>query len=500
VTIRGRITAFCVAVIAASLCASAFAAYGVFSSMVWQRHDDDLEATAETVETAFRTGIRVEGGDEFEAAHHMLNELHFPNYRIGLFTADGASFAAQPGPNDHPEHVHAPSIEISPAEILGVARGFDPARTPYAFATRETSRGPARIVVAEFSSDASGRRYLVAAEEPNANVDATLSLLRTSLLVIAPFFVLLAGVGGWTVARRSLAPVAEMASRARSINAERLGDRLAVANERDELGVLARAFNDLLDRLEREFDRMRQFTADASHELRTPLAAVRGEAQVALTRDRPAPEYRESLEVILEETTHMSRLVDDMFTLARADAGDVRVDARPVYLDDLVAECCRATRALAKQKGVDLAAVPAVAAVEVAGDEALLRRAIVNLLDNAIKYTEPGGRVRARASFETDGEAGGEARVEVTDTGVGIDPGERERIFERFYRVDRARSRSEGGAGLGLSIVRWVVAAHGGRLELASEPGHGSTFSIVLPTAAVAAPAERPALETPRSR
>jgi heavy metal sensor kinase len=477
-TIRARITALCVAVLAASLAASALAAYGVFSRMIWQRHDDELESTVETVETAFQTGIRVEGGNEFEAAHHMLNELHFPNYRIGLFTSDGQPFAARPGPNDHPEHVHAPAVEIAPEEVLRIARdaGLDAAGRPYVFATRETPQGPSRFVLTEITSESSGSRFFIAAEEPNAGVEATLSLLRTTLLVIAPFFVVVAGAGGWTIARRSLAPVAAMSERAREIGAENLGDRLPVANERDELGVLARAFNDLLDRLEREFDRMRQFTADASHELRTPLAVLKGEAQVALRREREAAEYRESLEVILEETSHMARLVEDMFTLARADAGDVGVDLRPVDLDDLVADCCRATRALAKQKGIDLAAEPEAIGVEAVGDEALLRRAVVNLLDNAIKYTGPGGRVRARVALED-----GWARVEVSDTGIGICEADRERIFERFYRADKARSRTEGGAGLGLSIVRWVVAAHGGRLDVRSEPGHGSAFSVLLP-------------------
>jgi heavy metal sensor kinase len=409
----------------------------------------------------------------------MLNELHFPNYRIGLFTADGRPFAAQPGPHDHPEHVHAPPVEIEATELLALAGNIDAGSRPYVFTTHETARGPARLVLSEMTSDASGRRYYVAAEGPNAEVETTLGLLRGALLIIAPFSVLVAGVGGWAIARRSLAPVAAMSEQARAIGAANLAERLPVANPRDELGVLAGAFNDLLDRLEREFDRMRQFTADASHELRTPLAAVKGEAQVALRRDREAAEYRESIEVILEETTHMSRLVDDLFTLARADAGDVAVERRPVYADELVADCCRATRALARQKGIELSAEPAAYAVEVAGDEALLRRAVLNLLHNAIKYTGSGGAVRARA-YVSDSVA----RIEVSDTGVGIDEADRERIFERFVRVDKARSRDEGGAGLGLSIVRWVVEAHGGRLEVASEPGSGSTFSIVLPAAA----------------
>jgi signal transduction histidine kinase len=223
-------------------------------------------------------------------------------------------------------------------------------------------------------------------------------------------------------------------------------------------------------------EQMRRFTADASHELRTPLAAVRGEAQVTLSRDRTGAEYRESVEVMLEEAVRMGRIVDDMLTLARADAGELPLERAPVYLDEVVADATRTARPLAEQRGIALDVEPSPEAVEIVGDEDLLRRAVLNLVDNAIKYTEPGGSVRARAVCD-----GHEARVEVEDTGQGITPADRERIFDRFYRVDKARSRDAGGAGLGLSIVRWAAEAHGGRVDLASEPGTGSRFALVIP-------------------
>jgi heavy metal sensor kinase len=492
-TIQSRIVALSIGVVVVTFGISTAVAYTVFSTAIWERHDAELRETVDTIARAFRTGIVVAEGNEYEAAHHLLNELHFPNRRVGLFTADGEPFAARTGPDDHPEHLHGPPVEIGRDDLLALARSANLGQGGrYALATRHGGIAPdgatSRLVVAPFRSPTSGTRFLVAVEESNAATETSLALLRDAMLASAPLLFLLAAVGGWLIARRSLAPVGAMSRRAERIGAANLGERLPVASE-DELGRLARVFNDLLDRLEREFDRIRQFTADASHELRTPLAAVRGEAQVALKREREAAEYRESLEVIVEETSHMARIVEDLFTLARADAGAQPEAAEPFYLDDLVEEVCRATRALAVVKSIALEA-DTTGDVEVRGDEPLIRRAITNLVGNAIRYTHEGGRVRVTLDYED-----GRARVEVSDTGIGIAPEERERIFERFQRVDDARSRSEGGAGLGLAIVRLAVESHGGRLSVSSELGRGSTFTFELPASRVQSRASGPASE-----
>jgi heavy metal sensor kinase len=482
-TIRARLVAINVAALAASLLLFATFAYLVFSYSVWRRLDEGLRATVDTVAVAFRTGLTGET-DEQHAAHHLLNELRFPNRRFGLFDARGRPYPYTSAESQGPHHEHGPAVAIEPvrlAEIAADGRLFDDPDS-HAYDTRELRDGSARLVVRGFVSPSSGARFLIAAEEPTAGVESLLGILRAALLSAIPVFVLLAGVGGWFLASRSLAPVAAMSHRARQISAETLDARLPVANARDELGELASAFNALLDRLELAFaelrrvtEQMRRFNADASHELRTPLAAMRGEAQVALTRPRSEGEYRESLEVLFEEASHMALIVENMFTLARADAGEAPAGREPFYLDEVAAEAARIARPLAETRGVALAA-DAAQELEVLGDEGLIRRAILNLVDNAIKYTEPGGSVRVAARRDGDW-----ARVDVVDTGPGVSAEDRDRIFERFFRVEKARSRQAGGAGLGLSIVRWAAESHGGRAEVASEPGRGSTFSIVLP-------------------
>jgi heavy metal sensor kinase len=286
---------------------------------------------------------------------------------------------------------------------------------------------------------------------------------------------LMAGFAGYLLARKGLAPIAEMTARAERISAESLHERLPVINKNDELGKLARVFNDLLARIESSFDGMRQFTADASHELRTPLAIIRGEADVALSQDREPEEYRETLEIIQDEARLLSGIVDDMLSLARADAGQRGLKLEEFYLNDLVEECLHSARALALNKSLSLN-FESSDETAVRGDEDLLRRMVVNLLDNAIKYTPDGGSVSVKLWREN-----GMVRLRVTDNGIGIPAEAAARVFERFYRVDKARSRAEGGSGLGLPIVKWIAEAHHGSVNLESAPERGSSFTVSIP-------------------
>jgi signal transduction histidine kinase len=220
---------------------------------------------------------------------------------------------------------------------------------------------------------------------------------------------------------------------------------------------------------------MREFMADASHELRTPLAIVRAEAEVSLEQDRSVFDYKQSMNIIRDQSKRMTRIVSDMLALARADAGQQKLRAQELYLNDVVEECCNAAQALALTRGVQLSFENGED-VSFRGDEELLKRMALNLLDNAIHYTPPGGSVSVRLQTDTSA-----VRLIITDTGIGIAPESISRIFDRFYRVDSSRARSDGGSGLGLSIVKLAAEAHKGCVELSSQLGAGSTFTVSLP-------------------
>jgi heavy metal sensor kinase len=290
-----------------------------------------------------------------------------------------------------------------------------------------------------------------------------------------PVALVLAGGGGWMLARRALRPVDRMTEAARRISAEHLTGRLEETGAGDELDRLAQTLNEMFGRLEAAFKEMRQFTADASHELQTPLTILKGEMEVALRSPRAAEEYQRILKSGLEEIDRIAHLVEGLLLLARADAGVLRMDRQPVDLAQLVEEVYGQARILAEGRSIRLRLGP-VEPVLVQGDHAHLRRLLLNLVDNGIKYTPPGGNVTL--SLQS---GGGWASIKVEDTGIGIPREDQARIFQRFYRSGQARSSGEGGAGLGLCIARSIAEAHGGRIDIDSHPGRGSTFAVLLP-------------------
>jgi heavy metal sensor kinase len=297
------------------------------------------------------------------------------------------------------------------------------------------------------------------------------------LLLALPLGLILAGFGGFALARKALAPVDVMARKAERISAERLSERLPVENPDDELGQLAQAFNATLARLEGAFEQLRRFTADASHELRTPLTAIRSVGEVALQTPKSATEYRDVIGSMLEETDRLTRLVDSLLTLSRADSGHVHVDRTEVSLLGLAQEASSLVEVLAEEKRQRIS-VQGEPAVVVSGDRLILRQALINLIDNAIKYSPAGAEIIVEVH------TGGDSHVivEVIDQGPGVSKEHQSRIFDRFDRVDKARSREWGGAGLGLAIARWAVEVHGGQIAVESAEGHGSTFRVTLPS------------------
>ena len=317
--------------------------------------------------------------------------------------------------------------------------------------------------------------FFIVVAQSQAEMHEHLAAMRRVFYLSLPLMLLIASVAGFFLAQKSLAPVAAMSAQAESINANNLHERLSVSNPHNELGRLANVFNALLARVNRSFASLREFTADASHELRTPLAIIRGEADVALSQPRTSFEYQETLAVVRDEARRLSRIVDDMLALARADAGAQQLQREELYLNDLIEECCRAVQTLAAHKNISVHC-EALPDVEFCGDEELLRRMILNLLDNAIKYTPVGGKVTIELS-----ETLTHINLRVIDNGIGIPADAAAHVFDRFYRVDKARSRAEGGSGLGLPIVKWVVEAHQGTVQLKSHPGLGSEFLVELP-------------------
>jgi len=303
--------------------------------------------------------------------------------------------------------------------------------------------------------------------------------IRKMFWVAIPLLILFAAVSGWFLAQRSLAPVGSMATHAAEITASNLHERLPVSGGQ-ELVQLARVINDLLDRLDRSFQQQRRFMADASHELRTPTAIVRTEADVTLSREhRGEAEYRESVRIMGDASRRMARIVDDLFLLARADAGHLVLRATPIYLEEVVDDVARSVRHIAERQKVAITLDDLVEA-PVLGDADLLGRLVLNLLDNAIKHSPPGSTIHVSLTRHDE-----VFRVSVVDQGAGIPAESRDRVFERFFRVDEARTREDGGhttgAGLGLAIARRIAEIHGGKLELtASRPGH-TEFRFELP-------------------
>ena len=463
-----------------------------------------------TFQSEYKNQSREKAGAEalHAAALEAANEFRLRDHRFAVLDSTGAVLAenqALPATQD-------PAGAISQAEIPGevlrrlAGRGQSgPAQTSQPEIPAEVLRGlvagtagaPRRLQDLLFGGEHFRVRVLQAEVGNSAlsivtlqSVEAERVLLediRKTLFWMIPVMLLVVSGGGYFLARKSLAPVVAMSEIAAHMGAQNLQDRLPVQNPRDELGYLASTFNDLLERLNRSFEQQRRFMADASHELRSPVSIIRGEAEVALSQARSLEEYRGSLEIALDEARRLSQIVDDLFTLARADAGQYPLRPRDFYLEELATECVRASRSMAAASGVTLSYEPD-GEMPIHGDEELVRRLTMNLLDNAIKYTPEGGKINVACQ-----RSGCEYSLTVRDSGPGIPAEAQEKIFERFFRLDPARTqdrRTPGtetatlattGAGLGLSIARWIAEAHHGRLVLVHSDASGSMFAAYLP-------------------
>jgi heavy metal sensor kinase len=462
-SVRGRLTLFWISALTAVSVVVGGLIYVLLARALYTRIDDNLRAVIQVTATSL-TNDWAEGQEFEDAARSTAAELSSRQQMIAIYDVDGRLLAE--GGRDDDLDVPSPALERVPAgqvTLLTVSETDD-----------DDDRH--RLAVGRVTIQPVGAGYLVVAGSSLEPTDEELESLRSILAYVVPIALVLAGAGGWFLARQSLSPVAAMAARARQIGADDLSARLPVSNRRDELGRLAETFNDLLDRLEASLVQQRRFMADASHELRTPVATARTAATVALQQpNRDEQEYRDTLAIIEQQTTRLSRSVDDMFTLARADAGSYPVRSTLMYLDEVVEEVVRAARVLAGAKEVTIE-LTAVQSAMFTGDEDLVRRLVSNLLDNAVRHAPPRSVVRVDLEQEPDGYA-----VRVIDRGSGIPPEAQPHIFQRFYRGDAARTSAGGGAGLGLALARWIARAHGGDVTLVSSSGQGTTFAALLP-------------------
>ncbi len=352
----------------------------------------------------------------------------------------------------------------------------DQVRRPMVKSRKIDSR-PYRFTFSKLNN-INGHVYTVELGVPADDVVGTLSQFRSYLLMFAPLLLLAAAGGGYWLSRRALSPVDALVRGARAVSGTNLSGRLQKLDTGDELQRLSDTLNEMLDRIESAFLRITQFTADASHELRTPMSLIRTEAELALRRSRGEAEYKESLRHILLEAERTTALIEQLLSMARADSGRETLHLQPVDLRQTLRSVADGWQQMATMRNLELSArvdAPDFF-VFVSGDEMLLRRLADILLDNAFKYTSAPGSVYL--SLEVKDES---AVIVVQDSGVGIEEEDQSKIFERFYRVDKARSRAHGGAGLGLAIAQWIVTQHRGSIEVQSRPGQGATFRVELP-------------------
>lgn len=452
-SLRAQLTLWYVALLLVILIAFSALLDASLTTRLHQQIDSNLTTVAEQA----RSTLDVENGQI-----HLGDAVgNLPEGTIvALYSSDGRQLLGTTNPNF--------VQRLGPATVP----------TSSSSTTLRTVSGPDHQnwrVLTQAIGEGKGTQGIILVARSEEEIDATLQQLLLIEGVAIPLVLLLAVGGGLFLAGRALDPIDRITRTAGAIGEHDLGQRLSLPARGDEVGRLATTFDAMLDRLDRAFQRQRQFTADASHELRTPLSIIRSRAEVSLDRKRTAKEYRETLEVIRDEATQLGQLVAELLTLARADAHEEPIGRERVALGDLVYAVVNQVTPLAEDREVEVHA-GTVEEIDVFGDATRLAQLLINLVDNAVKYTSAGGAVRVDLT-----ERDGFALLVVADSGVGIAPEHLPHLFERFYRVDRARSG--GGAGLGLAICDWIVRSHGGKIQVESIVGKGSTFRVILPAA-----------------
>lgn len=461
-SIRFRLTVWHAGLLAAALLLFGASVYvGLGKYLLWTL-EQSLSKQARQIGDTFLVSVGLSGEDYVidEIREHYAPELN--GRFVRLTRADGSVMYASNPPED---------------------KSFDPSGLPALdpSAANARSRGvhladgnELLIYALPFEAE-NGSRFLIEVGGPYRQIEDALWGLLLILLIVFPVFIAAAIGGGYLVMRRALAPLDLMTRTAERITSRNLSERLPEARTGDELERLSVSLNRMIARLDESFEHVSRFSADASHELRTPLTILRGEIEAMIRSGNFSDDKRETLCSLLEEVERMTRIVESLLAISRLDAGEARMERARIDVAEMAATTAEQMRLLAEDKRIALRC-ETDSPVEVEGDPARLKQVIVNLLDNAIKYTLEGGAVQIRV-----GASDGRAVMEVIDDGPGISADALPHVFERFYRIDKARSRQMGGAGLGLSIVKSICAAHGGQVTAESQEGQGSRFRVELP-------------------
>ncbi|TMI89836.1 MAG: HAMP domain-containing protein [Bacillati bacterium ANGP1] len=467
-SIRWRLTAWYTGIMAISLAALGVVLYALYANSLWGRTEDMLRARADQIAMKVEP---TEPGDPNDPADTLV-KVENPSL-VERLSASGMMIQI----SDAAGHV---SRHSSPAAQGRIPLGPAAVR---ALAGRESFD---RIEVADvgpvlrYTSPITHKGSIIGALQvaiPVESIEGPLDRLRWLLLFLGAGALVVAAVGGHLLALLALAPIDRITKTARAIGAGSMGRRLHLRGANDEVRRLAQAFDEMLDRIDGTFERERQFTANVAHELRTPLTILKGELEVALRRERPPGVYRAAMASMKQEVDRLVHLVEDLLILARADAGVLKLDLRPIAVDTLVRWAEGQFRAVAGEKSIALA-VEGTEPLHVLGDLDWLRQVLTNLVDNAIRYTPTGGAVRL--TWDRDAAF---ARLRVIDTGCGIAAEDLPHLFDRFYRANRVRAQASGGTGLGLAIAQSIAKAHGGRIEIESRIGSGTTVTVWLPLA-----------------
>jgi len=450
--ISTRLTTWYFLFVAVALIGFAALALTVMRQSIYATVDEQLEDRSHALQVL----IARSGGEDLSDAVREHNELQSSSQLLQV--SDGAGKFLYRSPVM--ERLGVPAAQANQRQFANVAYGDLPLR------------------ILSSTVSVGGQRFIVQVAEPMDDYLEALERFRTAMFISIPVLLLLAAGGGYWMSTRALRPVDRITHAAQMINPQDLSRRVIVPQTGDELQRLAETLNQMLQRIESAVARITQFTADASHELRTPVALIRTRAEVTLAKPRNIDQYRDALKEVLAESERTTALIENLMTLARADTGSETLNFNRTDIGDIAREVSTQAQTLSDAKQLHWSVAIPDAAIWVRGDANALRRLLLILVDNAVKYTPPAGSISLALQRN-----GSHAEIRVRDNGIGISADDLPHIFDRFYRADKARSRELGGTGLGLSIGRWIANAHGGDIQVETSTPNGTTFVVRLPIA-----------------